>query len=68
MHADPNEASNLAYYGSHAHPRYRLLQTVLREWNVTADRLPPGTLNESRWQRAEWLRVKTGFRRDWWKR
>ena len=64
--ADLGESLNLAYYSSHSHTRYRLLQVALREWNVTAR--VQGPLNESRWQRAEWLRAKTGFRRDWWKR
>ena len=64
--ADRGESLNLAYYGSHSHTRYRLLQAALREWNVSARVWSP--LNESRWQRAEWLRARTGFRRDWWKR
>ena len=64
--ADPDEKDNLAYYnnGPHARIRGRLLATVLRDWNVT---LQEGHLNESRWQRAEALRVMTGYRRDWWK-
>jgi len=64
--ADPDEKDNLAYYnnGPHARMRGRLLATVLRDWNVT---LQEGQLNESRWQRAEELRVMTGYRRDWWK-
>jgi hypothetical protein len=64
--ADPDEKDNLAYYnnGPHARMRGRLLATVLRDWNVT---LQEGHLNESRWQRAEELRVMTGYRRDWWK-
>lgn len=65
MEADPYEAHNLAYYGSHAHPRFRMLQTVLRDWNLTPHIRPP--LNESRWQRAEWLRMRTGYRHHWWK-
>lgn len=64
MHADPGEASNLAYYPAYATQRGMLLHTVLRDWGVT----PSGPINESRWQRAEWLRNLTGFRRDWWKR
>ena len=62
--ADRGEANNLAYYPSHVQPRQRLLQTVFREWGVRVR----GPINESRWQRAEWLRAQTGFRRDWWKR
>ena len=64
--ADPHEGSNLAYYGSHAHARYRMLQTAMREWRLEPRLQQP--LNESRWQRAEWLRRKTGFRNNWWKR
>ena len=40
--------------------------TVLREWSISRAMLS-GPLNESRSQRAEWLRALTGYRRDWWK-
>ena len=61
---DPGETANLAYYPAHAHARQRLLHTMLDEWGVHVS----SPLNETRWQRAEWLREQTGFRPNWWKR
>ena len=64
MQADPFEAANLAYYPAFATVRWRLLQRILREWEpLHVD----GPLNQTRWQRAEWLRRLTGARRNWWK-
>ena len=60
---DPNEMRNLAYTSA-GPARGRLLQAALSEWRVQVH----GPLNESRWQRAEWLRKRTGFRQHWWKR
>ena len=61
--ADPGELRNLAYTDAAAPTRWWLLQLVLREWTVTL----VGPVNASRWERAEWLRKLTHFRRNWWK-
>ena len=61
---DPAETANLAYFPAHAHTRQRLLHLMLDEWNLRVS----SPLNETRWQRAEWLREQTGFRPNWWKR
>ena len=62
--SDPGETSNLAYFSAYAAPRATFLHTVLRDWAVRLS----GPANTSRWERAEWLRQLTGFRKDWWKR
>ena len=63
LSADSEEVNNLAYFAEHGSTRGWLLATVLRDWNVTV----VGPLDQTRWQRAEWLRKLTGYRRNWWK-